>query len=117
MAGRKVIVKPATPNPAARSSARATIGSGKASPRSPSWSFPDTIMIVAARCDTVIDALALIASTDACNDPDPFPVEVTLPVPSTVKTSSFELDQVTVTAIAAPYWSRTVALKVATWLM
>ena len=74
-------------------------------------------MIVAARCDTAIEAVALIALTDACNDPDPFPVAVTLPVLSTVKTASSELDQVTVTAIAAPYWSRTVALKVATWLM
>ena len=48
---------------------------------------------------------------------EPFPAAVTVPLASTVNTVSSELDQVTVSAIEDPYWSRTFALKGVVWVM
>ena len=116
VAGLKVSVTPATPNPP-RSSARATTGSSRVSPLGPSCPSPETTLTKAARCCTVTDAVAFSPPEEACRVPDPFPAAVTCPLAPTVKTASSELDQVTVAVIAAPYWSRTVAVKLVVWEM
>ena len=114
--GANEISCPATPCPP-RSSRRTTTGSGRVVPRSASCPSPETTLTAAARCCTCTVAVPVSPLAAASSVPDPFPAAVTCPLPSTVKTASSELDQVTAVAIAEPYWSRTVAVKVVVWEM
>ena len=95
------------------SSTRTTTGSGSGLPAVPSWASPAVTTNEAGDCCTATWAVALSAPKVAVRVPDPFANAVTVPKDDAEKTSGSLLDQVTVAGKAAPYWSVTVAVKVA----